>query len=164
MPRRLVTLSLLTVIICLCATLLRAQEKASPTVPDQDLQLLRKDLRSMKKQLVAANMQLTDAEAEKFWPAYDQYASETAKIYDARYAIIKEYAENIRQLTDAQAQSLARRGIDLDQAVAQLRVKYFPVFEKVIQGKKTALFFQIDRRLALMIDLQLASEIPLVQP
>jgi transposase len=164
MPRRLVTLSLLTVIICLCAPLLRAQEKANPTVPDQDLQLLRKDLRSMKKQLVAANMQLTDAEAEKFWPAYDQYASETAKIYDTRYAIIKEYAENIRQLTDAQAQSLARRAIDLDQAVVQLRVKYFPVFEKVIQGKKTALFFQIDRRLALMIDLQLASEIPLVQP
>lgn len=133
-------------------------------VPDKDLQLLRKDLRSMKKQLVAANMQLTDVEAEKFWPIYDQYTAETMKLYDTRYAIVKDYADNISNLTDAQAQSIAKRWSDADAAVIQLRQKYFPLFEKVIAGKKTALFFQIDRRLALMIDLQLASEIPLVQP
>lgn len=133
-------------------------------VPDQDLQLLRKDLRSMKKQLVAANMQLTDVEAQKFWPVYDQYTAETIKLYDARYGIVKDYADHINNLTDAQAQSLARRWSDADAAVIQLRQKYFPLFEKAIAGKKTALFFQIDRRLALMIDLQLASEIPLVQP
>lgn len=134
------------------------------TVADQDLQLLRKDLRSMKKQLVAANMQLTEVEAQKFWPVYDQYAAETAKLYDVRYAIVKDYAANIRELTNEQAQTLAKRWNDVDGAGIQLRAKYFPLFEKAIAGKKTALFFQIDRRLALMIDLQLASEIPLVQP
>jgi hypothetical protein len=164
MRKVLVTSALLTIIILLAEPPLHAQEKSSPTASDRDLQLLRKDLRSMKKQLVAANLQLTDAEAEKFWPAYDQYAAETTRLYDARYALIKEYAENFQQLTDAQAQSLARRWTDLDGAVIQLRMKYFPVFEKVISGKKSALFFQLDRRLVLMIDLQLASEIPLVQP
>ena len=164
MRRTLIAIPILTLIVLLIPTSLYAQEGSNRTVPDQDLNLLRKDLRSMKKQLVAANLQLTDAEAQKFWPVYDQYAAEATRLYDARYAIIKDYAQTIRTLTDAQAQSLAQRWIDADGAVVQLRQKYVPIFERVVAGKKTALFFQIDRRLALMIDLQLASEIPLVQP
>ncbi len=45
---------------------------------------MRKDIRSQKKQLIAANLQLTDAEATKFWPAYDAYTAETTKIGDTR--------------------------------------------------------------------------------
>src|SRR5439155_20750840 len=53
---------------------------------DQDVQFVRKDLRSQKKQMVAANMDLTDTEAEKFWPVYDRYATELANIYDTKLA------------------------------------------------------------------------------
>src|SRR5271168_876606 len=60
---------------------------------DQDLLLLRKDVRSLKKQIVAANMDLTDSEAEKFWPIYDQYTTELAKINDTKAALIKEYLQ-----------------------------------------------------------------------
>src|SRR5579871_6944295 len=59
---------------------------------DQDVDLLRKDIRSQKKQIIAANLQLTDTEAVKFWPLYDQYTAELVKINDAKYAAIKEYA------------------------------------------------------------------------
>jgi hypothetical protein len=131
---------------------------------DQDIDLLRKDIRSQKKQIIAANIQLTDAEAEKFWPVYDQYAAELVKINDAKYAAIKEYATSYSTLTDDQALSLSRQIIGVDQSVAQLRMKYVPMFSKVISGKKTALFFQLDRRLVMLIDVQLASQIPMVQP
>ena len=141
-----------------------AQGPSNPSVADKDLELLRTDLRSAKKQILAANLQLTDVEATKFWPVYDQYAAELAKVFDARYALIKEYAANLANLTDAQAESLSRRYTDSDEATIKLRQRYFPIFAKVITGKKTALFYQLDRRLALMIDLQLASEIPLVRP
>ena len=164
MRKTLLAASIFTLVVLLSPQSLRAQDTSRQAVSDPDLQLLRKDLRSMKKQIVAANMQLTDAQAEKFWPVYDQYTLETTKLYDTRYAIVKDYADNIRNLSDAQAQSLAKRWTDADAAVVQLRQKYFPNFEQVIGGKKTALFFQLDRRLALMMDLQLASEIPLVQP
>src|SRR6266404_6299008 len=56
--------------------------------PEDDMQLLKTDLKSQKKQIVAANMGLTDAEAEKFWPVYDRYAADQANIYDTRLAII----------------------------------------------------------------------------
>ena len=135
----------------------------SPTVTDQDIQLLRQDLRSKKKQMIAANLTLTDAEATKFWPVYDQYSAEMTKLGDQRYALIKEYAKGFGSLTDAQAMSLLDRSLALDEATAQLRIKYVPIVSKVLPGTKTATFFQIDRRLSALIDLQLASQIPLVQ-
>ena len=142
----------------------QGQNTAQASGTDKDIQLLRKDVRSQKKQIVAANMQLTDAEAEKFWPVYDQYTAELKKLGDTRVALIKQYAQNYDSFTDAQANDLMQKWGTLDESVAQLRLKYVPIFEKVVSAKKTALFFQIDRRLSLIIDLQLASAIPLVQP
>jgi hypothetical protein len=143
---------------------IQAQAPASQSSTDQDIELLRKDIRSQKKQIIAANIQVTDAEAEKFWPLYDQYTAELVKINDAKYAAIKDYATNYDTLTDEKALSLIRQVLGVDQSVTQLRQKYLPMFSKVISGKKTALFFQLDRRLVMLIDLQLASQIPMVQP
>ena len=137
---------------------------ASQSSTDQDVDLLRKDIRSQKKQIIAANMQLTDAEATKFWPVYDQYTAELVKINDAKYAAIKDYATNYDAMTDDKALTLTRQILGVDQSVAQLRQKYVPIVSKVIAGKKTALFFQLDRRLVALIDLQLAAAIPMVQP
>lgn len=140
-----------------------AASKDSQTVSEQDIQLLRQDIRSKKKQLIAANLTLTDSEATKFWPVYDQYSAEMTKIGDQRYALIKEYAQNFGSLTDDQSLSLINRSLALDEAVEQLRIKYVPIISKVLAGKQTATFFQMDRRITALIDLQLASQIPLVQ-
>jgi hypothetical protein len=138
-------------------------QNATATV-DRDLQLLRKDLRSQRKQIVAANVTLTAAEAQKFWPIYDEYAAELAKINDSKLSLIKEYAANYAAFTDAQAQSIMERWTAADDAAIQLRIKYIPIFQKVLPGKTVALFFQIDRRIGVLTDLQLASDIPLVEP
>jgi len=141
-----------------------SQSAAVPTVSERDLQLLRKDLRLQKKQIVAANVTLTEVEAQKFWPIYDQYTTELAKITDTKISLIKEYAANYATLTDDQAQSIMERWTAADDAVVQLRIKYISILQKVLPGKKAALFFQVDRRIGTLIDLQLASEIPLVEP
>ena len=130
---------------------------------EKDLELLRRDLRSEKKQLIALNVTLTDAEATKFWPVYDQYVAEMAKHNDEFYGLIKEYAANQKTLTDEQAGSLIKRWADVQVKQAQTRQKYIPIVEKVIPGRKAALFFQIDRRLYALMDLQVASQIPLLR-
>lgn len=130
---------------------------------DKDVQLLREDIRAKKKKLIAANIQLTPDQATKFWPVYDQYTSDLVKINDAKYAVIKEYAQNWGTMTDDQALSLLKRSLDVDAQVNQLRQRYVPIFNKVVPGKTTATFFQLDRRIQSMIDLQLSSQIPLVQ-
>lgn len=132
-------------------------------ITSQDLDLLRKDIRSQKKQLVAQNLKLTDTEATKFWPIYDQYTSELVKINDKKYKAIQDYAQKFGSLNDAEAQSLARQPLEVDAAAAQLRLKYLPIFAQAVGGRKAATFAQIDRRISMMIDLQLASQLPLVQ-
>ena len=141
-----------------------AQETMKLSVDDQQIKLLRQDLRSQKKQFAATNMQLTEAEALKFWPVYDVYTAETDKIIETRVALIKEYSGNYDALTDAQAQSLIKRWLEADDAEVQLRLKYIPIFSNVLPAKKTARFIQIDRRLGMLIDVQVMSAIPLVQP
>ena len=130
---------------------------------DQQLALLRKDIRSIKKQLIASNLTLTDSEATKFWPVYEQYSSDFGKIHETRATIIKEYSEGYGALTDDQADNLIRRWLDTDISAAQLRQKYVPIMRKVLPGKKAATFFQLDRRISMMIDVQLTSQLPLVQ-
>lgn len=139
------------------------QENAPHVISDQDLDLLRKDLRSQRKQLIAANLKLTDEEATKFWPVYDQYVAELVTINDRKFALIQEYADNWGKLTNEQALSFVRRWLDADIEIAQLRQKYVPIVSKVLEGRKSATFFQLDRRIAMMIELQLSSRIPLVQ-
>jgi len=133
-------------------------------VNDANIQLMRQDIRSQRKKVVAANLPLTAEEATKFWPVYDQYIAETIKVNDERFALIKEYAKNYETATNEQADSFIKRWLAFDQDNTQLRLKYIPEFEKVISRKKTAMFFQIDRRVSLMVELQLAGQVPLVKP
>ena len=130
---------------------------------DRDIQMLRQDLRSKKKQTIAANLQLSDADATKFWPVYDQYVAELTKINDEKYAVIKEYADAWGNMTDDQALSLINRALAVEERVAQLRIKYVPIFSKVVSGSKVATFFQIERRVQSLDDLQLSAQLPLVQ-
>ena len=133
-------------------------------ITDIEINLMRKDLRDQKKQIVAANLPLTGNEAAKFWPLYDAYTLETIKVNDQRYALVKEYAANYNTMTDAQADSYIRRWIGVDATATKLRLEWIPKFEEVLGPKKTAIFFQIDRRTGMMIELQLASQLPLIQP
>ena len=133
-------------------------------VNDATIQLMRQDIRSERKKVVAENMPLTDTEATKLWLVYDRYVAETIKVNDVRYALLKDYAKNYNTATEEQADSFIKRWLALDQDNIQLRLKYIPEFEKVISQKKTAMFFQIDRRVGMMIELQLASQVPLIKP
>lgn len=134
------------------------------TITDADIQLMRKDIRSQRKQLIASNMKLTDAEAEKFWPVYNQYIMDLSTINDTKYALIKQYVQNRGNLTDAEADTAVNQWVGVDVSVADLRKRYIPNFRKVLSPKNTALFYQLDRRVQLLIDVQLASALPMIEP
>ena len=159
--------------VALMGAFVFAQESAPAASPNQvtaeqadeaNIQLMRQDIRSQRKKIVAASLPLNETEATKFWPVYDRYIGETIKINDVRYALIKKYAANYRNITDAQADSYIKRWLALDQDYAQLRIRYIPEFQKVISPTKTAMFCQIDRRLTMVIELQMAAQVPLIQP
>lgn len=108
-------------------------------------------------------MKLTDAEATKFWPVYDRYTADLIKINDKKFALIQDYADHWGTMSDEQASRFRRDWLDVDIAITQLRQRYVPEVTEVLNGRKTATFFQLDRRISMMIDLQLASKLPIVQ-
>ena len=177
MTKRIVCVISLVVIslICLMPKQASSQDatprviKAAPqndtqSLTDEDIQMLRKDIRSQRKQIIAANMPLSEAEAEKFWPVYEQYVSDLVKLNGTKYALIKQYVQTKGALSDTEAETAVDQWVGVDQSVAELRRKYIPQFRKVLSAKNTALFYQLDRRVQLMIDLQLASSLPLIEP
>lgn len=136
---------------------------SSQSAPD-DLKLLRQDVRSLKKQIIAANIELTDTEAQQFWPVYDQYTAEMTKIMDKKFEVIEEYATNYTTITNEQADAYIKGRATVEESVLRLRLKYIPLFRKVVSGRTAALFFQMDWRLSLVIDLQLSAQVPMIEP
>lgn len=176
MRKTLIAITILAASALFAGPLVRAQETSKTqnvstttvsertSVSETEIDLMRSDVRSRRKQVIAANIQMTDAEAEKFWPIFDRYAADQRKAYDIHYGLLKEYAANEKTLSDAQALSLTKRWTEADTAKAQLRVKYFPEFERVLGSKRAARLCQLDRMLTLMVDLQIGSDVPLIAP
>ena len=136
----------------------------SPRVTDDDIALLRQDIRAMKMQVIGQNMSLSDPEAEKFWPIYKHYADDLHEVNNSKYALLKQYAETWAMMTDQDALIYVRHWMEVDAEAQALRLKYVPVVTQALPGKKAATFFQLDRRLSMMVDLQLFSQIPLAHP
>lgn len=137
------------------------QRVITPTVTDQDIALLRKDVRAMKMQVIGQNMSLSDTEAEKFWPIYKHYADDLHEVHNAKYALLKQYAETWATMTDQDALIYVRHWMEVDADAQALRLKYVPAVSQVLPGKKAATFFQLERKLCMMVDLQLFAQVPL---
>jgi hypothetical protein len=152
------------VLVCTAANTTVYAQKVTETGVDveRDVDLLRRDMRTEKKKIIAANLPLTADEATKFWPVYDQYIADITKNYDEFYSAVKGFAAIQKTVTDAQASDFMKRWADLLVKVAQTRQRYIPIVEKVIPAKKAAVFFQMDRRLYSLLELQVVSEMPLL--
>jgi hypothetical protein len=137
------------------------QKVVSPTMTDEDIALLRRDLRAMKMQVIGQNMSLSEEEGQKFWPIYNHYVKDLQLVNDKKYGLLKQYAEMWATMTDQDALIYVRNWLEADGQAQALRLKYVPVVSQVLPGRKAATFFQLDRRLNMMIDLQLFSQIPL---
>ena len=125
--------------------------------------LLRGDVSSLKKGLIAANLTLTEGESTWAWQVYEQYSAEMSRIDGTRTAILKQYSQEYETLTDDQAGDLIRRWLETDVEQAKLRHQFVGIFRKVLPGKKAATFLQLERQISMMMDVQLTSGLPLAQ-
>lgn len=127
------------------------------------VELLRSDVRAQAVAIITEVMEFSEAEDAKFWPVYRDFERDLAALNDQRLALIKEYAANYTQLTDAVADKLARGVLDLEGKRHELKVKYYDRFKSVLAPKTAAKFLQVENQILLLLDLQLASSLPVVQ-
>jgi hypothetical protein len=146
----------------LSSTSAQTVDVSAKPLTDSDIQLLRSNIQQDKNAIIADTMQFTGAESSAFWPVYQDYAHDQHAIADKRLQLIKDYARSIDVMDDAKARDLTQRMIGIEDETLNLRKAYWPKFEKALGAKRAAKFYQVDNRLTLMINVQLASEIPLV--
>ena len=137
------------------------QVQAKP-LSDNDIKLLREDVQAVKDEVITHTMQFTIAESAAFWPVYREYSQEQHAIADKRFGIITEYAQSLDKMEDQKASSLTKRFFDVEEEAQALRKKYFTKFEKALGAKRAAKFYQVDNRLTMIMNIQLASEVPLI--
>jgi hypothetical protein len=130
---------------------------------DDDIAVLRQDIQADKTDIITRSMNFTPEQSTAFWPVYREYATEQQKIGDQRVALIKDYAANYDKIDDAQADNYIQRALKYEEDMASLRKKYVGKFKKAIGAKQTAKFLQVDSRLTLLTNVQLASLLPIIK-
>jgi len=133
--------------------------------PADNMQILREKIKADKKLVVAANMQLTDAEAKAFWPVYDAYQADLQKVNQRLGALIKNYANEYNKgaVSGETAKKLVNEMLAVEDAELKLKRSYVPKLEKVIPGVKVARYMQVENKIRAVIKYELAANIPLVQ-
>ncbi len=130
-----------------------------------DMQILLEKIRADKKLLVAANMELTEAEAQKFWPVYDEYQAELDKLNGRVADLIQAYAAeyNKNTMTDDKARKMVTELISIDQAEAAIKKMFAPKLYKALPAIKVARYLQIENKIRAALRYELADAVPLVK-
>ncbi len=127
------------------------------------VELLRSDVSAKRTLIYTDMMQLNDAQAAKFWPIYREYELELNKLNDQKLEGIKEYARTYSSMTDAKADELATLALELENKRNDLKKKYYGKMREQLGGVIAARFLQVENQILMVIDLQIASSLPIVQ-
>lgn len=127
------------------------------------VQLLRSDLKATKRTLIKESMLLDDKQAEVFWPLYNQYDVEQSKLGDQKLALIQQYAANFLTMTDEKADQLTLQAMSLEDQRLALRKKYYDLMKKSLPAVIVARFLQLENQIQLVVDLQIASNLPIIE-
>jgi len=138
------------------------QETAQTQEPsiDSTIAVARAGMEADKATIVGTAMNFSDKDADVFWPIYRQYVYERSTLDDGRETVIKEYTAKYPTLTDAEAKTMAERMFEYDSRLAELKKKYFKKFNKVLPALTVTKFFQLERRIDLMMDMRVESSLP----
>ena len=145
------------------ATVVMAPAMAQDPSPEKYLELLRSDLRTGKVEVLTEALDLTEPQAQAFWPIYREYDAAASAIGDRRVALVKRFAEKYGTIADEEAGVFAKEWFDIQKDRMKLREKYFGKVAKATSNKVAARFTQVEYTIDTLMDLQIAAELPLMQ-
>jgi hypothetical protein len=142
---------------------LPAMAQTEPMTDDQIIELIRSDIQKDKVAIIGAAMDFSSDEAGKFWPIYHGYETELAKVGDQRVALMKDYAASFDSMTNDKAKELAEKAMNIEKQRMKLRHVCYEKIASEISPIIGARYLQVENQLNLLLDLQLAEEIPLIE-
>jgi hypothetical protein len=126
------------------------------------IEILKSDINTQRRTLITQAMEFSEEEAQKFWPIYKEYEIEYDKLMDKEIQLLKDYAESYENMGEEVASQLAKKSFEIEKEQLTLSEKYFNKYTKEIAVKRAVKLQQVLNRIELMINLQKASEIPIL--
>jgi hypothetical protein len=127
------------------------------------IELLRSDLRTQKMAIITEVVQFTEDEDKAFWPVYRDYEHELTKLTDDRLRLLETYAQVYNRLTDASADDLVVRMLDLEARKTALKQQYYKKLKGALAPRTAARIIQVENQIQLLVDLQIAASLPVAR-
>ena len=130
---------------------------------DADIwELVKTDLKVEYKTIIVEHMVFTDAEAEIFWPIFNEYMVKKNANLDKNMALLKDYAEHYDDLSDEKIEELVKTSFKQRSERLKNRSSYYKSLKKALGVRKAAKLSQIDAQINTLFDFQLATQIPII--
>ena len=131
--------------------------------PADNWNILRDKLKADKKLVVAENLELTQGEADAFWPVYNAYQAELDKLNERIKKAVLLYADawNNANVTDETARYLVGEMLAIDEAELQLKKALVPKVQQVLPPLKAMRYLQIENKVRTIARYDLMEIVPL---
>jgi hypothetical protein len=152
------TTGLRTLAILLCLFPIRLYAQVNQT---QELSI--EAIEADKKRIIALNMQLTEQEGPVFWPLYEAYQEDLAKIEDRAVKALESYAKAYESLTDEQAKALLNEYFEIETQRLLFKKSYANKLSAVLPMKRVLRYLQLENKIEAISNYGVASIVPLVK-
>jgi len=166
MHRNLIVLLALSVGLLAAVAVSGQQESPQAGKNTTELQQARVLLKFGREDIVKEEMRFSEAEAEAFWPVYDRYEADLLVIRDRYAELVTGYTAAYRAgtVSEAQANQVIDDYLEIQNELLRIKRKYLDDFRKALPARKAARFYQLENKMEVELEFQLAQVIPLIDP
>jgi hypothetical protein len=125
----------------------------------------REAMQKQKDDVIAADMKLTEEEGKAFWPLYREYQEAMRKLQDRSFKLLAEYAQERENetFTDQKAKALLDEYMAIEREDLRQKRIYLEKFNRILPAKKVMRYFQLENKIAAVINYQTTQMIPLAK-
>jgi len=131
----------------------------------QEFEKTREEMQRQKDAVIAGDMKLTEQEGKAFWPLYQEYQGALRKLQDRYIKLLAEYSQEREKetFTDQKARALLDEYLAIEREDLWLKRAYLEKFSKILPAKKVMRYFQMENKIAAMVNYQMTQGIPLAK-
>lgn len=158
-----VALPLIVAMFCafaLAAPRVGAQDRTADVT---DMQALRQAMKTDKRGYIAKMLDLTNAEAKRFWPIYDSYDRVIDETSRRRVVAVKDLVVRDSPTTNLAAKNLTAELVNIYDTEAKARVRLARSVMRALPPVKAARYLQLEDKMLAVRDYDEASAVPLIR-
>jgi hypothetical protein len=129
----------------------------------EEVDLMQAQFGMDKKAVVAEFVKPSDSQKDAFWKLYDEYETQRKELGKQRIELLKQYADQYKTLTIAQADAWTKKIMDLQKKTDNLITTYYGKVRAISDGIVALQFYQIENYILSGIRAQILSNVPFVE-